>query len=224
MTTAEFEYSPIPARALAGMKNFFPDEDSIAARYAAFADVAPRPGDSEGDTEVLDGVTFTHHFVDAPGDHETVRFHYVEAGSGEPVVFLHGLPDSWYQWHHQMAALAGEYRVITKYDLPDDELRRTIQEFSYPGIDRAVPRYFHSSTFRQEWIQRRRRLLRQWTCPVLLIQGYESKTQPREYYANPKQYLPNVKDAGVVFIDAGHFWSMERPDEVTEAIRQLLKM
>src|ERR1700677_4129417 len=91
MTTAEFEYSLIPARALAGMKDFFPDEDSIAARYAAFAGVAPRPGDNEGDTEVLDGVTFTHHFVDAPGDHETVRFHYVEAGSGEPVVFLHGL-------------------------------------------------------------------------------------------------------------------------------------
>jgi len=112
MTTAEFEYSLIPARALAGMKDFFPDEDSIAARYAAFAGVAPRPGDNEGDTEVLDGVAFTHHFVDAPGDHETVRFHYVEAGSGEPVVFLHGLPDSWYQWHHQMAALAGEYRVI----------------------------------------------------------------------------------------------------------------
>jgi pimeloyl-ACP methyl ester carboxylesterase len=332
MMKAEFEYSPIPARALAAMKDFFPDEERIAARCAAFTDVRPRPGDSEGATETLDGATFTHHFVEAPGDHETVRFHYAEAGTGEPIVFLHGLPDSWYQWHHQMAALAAEYRVIavdlkgygqsekspgdyrhegaaeqlfgalqmigaerfnlvthdrgtvqadfiaanhpdavlrygrgeqhlhhfhsdlapqaeifaeapwtgvmndrahfvvwlytwiTKYNVPDTELRRVIQEYSYPGIDRAVPRYFHSSTFRQEWLQRRRRLLRQWTCPVLLIQGYDSKTQPREYYNDPGQYLPNAKDAGVVFIDAGHFWPMERPSEVTDAIRQLLRM
>jgi pimeloyl-ACP methyl ester carboxylesterase len=332
MPEVEFEYSPIPERALAAMKDFFPDEERIAARCAAFGDVPPRPGDSEGATETLDGTTFTHHFVEAPGDHETVRFHYVEAGAGEPIVFLHGLPDSWYQWHHQMAALATGHRVIgvdlkgygqsekspgdyrhegaaeqlfsalqiigaerfslvthdrgtvqadfiaanhpdavlrygrgeqhlhhfhddlapqakifaeapwtgvmndrtrfvvwlytwiTKYDVSDAELRRVIQEYSYPGIDRAVPRYFHSSTFRQEWIQRRRRLLRQWTCPVLLIQGYDSKTQPREYYTDPAQYLPNARNVAVVFIDAGHFWSMERPAEVTSAIRQLLSM
>jgi pimeloyl-ACP methyl ester carboxylesterase len=116
------------------------------------------------------------------------------------------------------------YTWVGKYDIPDDELRRVIQEYSYPGIDRAVPRYFHSSTFRQEWIQRRRRLMRQWTCPVLIIQGYDSKTQPREYYADPAQYLPSAKAADVAFIDAGHFWPMERPAQVTAAIRQLLAM
>ena len=43
-----------------------------------------------------------------------MTWHYVEAGagSGEPIVFLHGIPDSWYQWHPQMAALASTHRCI----------------------------------------------------------------------------------------------------------------
>lgn len=50
----------------------------------------------------------SHHFADAAG----LTWHYVEAGEGEPIVFLHGLPESWYSWHYQLEALSGEYRVI----------------------------------------------------------------------------------------------------------------
>src|SRR3954468_16389207 len=32
--------------------------------------------------------------------------HYVEAGRGEPVLFLHGFPEFWYSWRHQLPALA----------------------------------------------------------------------------------------------------------------------
>jgi pimeloyl-ACP methyl ester carboxylesterase len=35
-----------------------------------------------------------------------VRLHYVEAGRGEPVVLLHGFPEFWYAWRHQLPALA----------------------------------------------------------------------------------------------------------------------
>src|SRR5262245_27092523 len=85
MTASEVpEYSELPARAAKLLADLLPDETKIAARVAQFADVEPRPLDKDGDTEVLDGVTFTHHFVDAPGDEETVRFHFVEAGDGEP--------------------------------------------------------------------------------------------------------------------------------------------
>ena len=38
--------------------------------------------------------------------------HYVEAGAGEPVVLLHGFPESWYSWRHQIEALAPHFRVI----------------------------------------------------------------------------------------------------------------
>ena len=41
--------------------------------------------------------------------------HVVEAGppDGDPVLVLHGWPQNWYQWRHQIPALAGAgYRVI----------------------------------------------------------------------------------------------------------------
>lgn len=42
-----------------------------------------------------------------------VRLHYVEAGEGPLVVLLHGFPEFWYSWRHQIPALAGAgFRVI----------------------------------------------------------------------------------------------------------------
>ncbi len=35
-----------------------------------------------------------------------VRLHYVEAGSGPLVILLHGFPEFWYSWRHQIVALA----------------------------------------------------------------------------------------------------------------------
>lgn len=49
---------------------------------------------------------------------------------------------------------------ITKLPIPDHEVVRTIQEFSLPGVSRAIPTYFSSSSFRAEWLDRRYRLLK----------------------------------------------------------------
>jgi pimeloyl-ACP methyl ester carboxylesterase len=35
-----------------------------------------------------------------------IGLHYVEAGAGRPVVLLHGFPEFWYSWRHQLPALA----------------------------------------------------------------------------------------------------------------------
>ncbi|MEU5844781.1 alpha/beta fold hydrolase [Saccharopolyspora shandongensis] len=43
-----------------------------------------------------------HRFVRA-GD---IRMHVAEAGSGPLVVLLHGFPETWYSWRHQLRALA----------------------------------------------------------------------------------------------------------------------
>ena len=44
-----------------------------------------------------------HHFTKT-----TPRLHYVSAGppNGQPVILLHGFPDFWYGWRHQIPALA----------------------------------------------------------------------------------------------------------------------
>ena len=41
-----------------------------------------------------------------------VRMHYVTAGEGEPLVLLHGWPQTWYEWRDLIPALAKKFRVI----------------------------------------------------------------------------------------------------------------
>ncbi len=54
----------------------------------------------------------THRTGEAAG----VRWHWVEAGDGDPVVLLHGIPESWACWKHQMPTLATQFRVLA-FDL-----------------------------------------------------------------------------------------------------------
>ncbi len=50
----------------------------------------------------------THRYVTVNG----VRLHYAEAGSGEPLVLIHGFPQNWYMWRALIPELAKHYRVI----------------------------------------------------------------------------------------------------------------
>jgi len=50
----------------------------------------------------------SHHTVRANG----IRQHWVEAGSGPPLVLLHGFPETWYAWRKQIPVLSRHYRVI----------------------------------------------------------------------------------------------------------------
>jgi pimeloyl-ACP methyl ester carboxylesterase len=322
-----FEYTPLPERIrdLPG-----PDEPAaaiLARRIDELRDVGARTPDLEGATEQIDGISYTHHFIEAPGDSELIRWHYVECGSGEPIVFVHGVPCSWFMWHHQMSALSeqfrcisvdlkgygqsdkrtGDYRqegvaqqlaaaldaigldsfdavgfdrgavildylgakhparfrsytriaqhlyhfhpalapqemmfvnpetaaitrdpvrmVISAYasapghDIAEADLRREIQEFAWPQVGWAVPRYFNSSSFRKEWIDRRSWLMRSWTFPVLILQGAQDSRQPVEFYQHVEQWLP---DGRVEFIDAGHFLVLETSAAVTHALARFL--
>ncbi|TWV33870.1 alpha/beta hydrolase [Streptomyces misionensis] len=52
---------------------------------------------------------FTHRLVPSPGG----RTHLVEQGSGPLVLLVHGFPESWYSWRHQLPALAAAgYRAV----------------------------------------------------------------------------------------------------------------
>src|SRR2546426_8968063 len=41
-----------------------------------------------------------------------VKLAYVEAGSGEPVVFVHGIPTDYRAWNSQIGPFSGKYHVI----------------------------------------------------------------------------------------------------------------
>ena len=41
-----------------------------------------------------------------------VRLHYAHAGQGPLIVFLHGFPQCWYTWRHQLADLGRDHLVL----------------------------------------------------------------------------------------------------------------
>ncbi len=50
-----------------------------------------------------------HHSVFANG----VRLHFAACGTGPTVILVHGFPESWYSWRHQLPALAeAGYRAV----------------------------------------------------------------------------------------------------------------
>lgn len=331
--TTLYEYTTPPSRVHAGLEKAFDRLSRVDQLLPELPETPPRAPDTDGDEERLGKVTFTHRFVDSPGDGETVRWHYVEGGPAHApvVVFLHGVPDSWWQWHYALEALGADYRclaidlkgygqsekgtgdfrqegvaiqlaalldqlrverfslithdrgtpvgdhlaalmgnrvirygrgqqhlwhlhpdlhpqqemftspdapsmladarrlVVTAYyllterEVKESDLVRTVQEFSYDGISTAVPRYFNSSSFRQEWVERRTRLIPRWKCPVLLLQGADDPVQPREFYTDPLVVAKLPQGSGVHLFDSGHFWPFEAPEETVTVLREFLK-
>lgn len=331
---SRLQYTPLPERAQEIVDNLVPPTEGFEEELAKYKHIHPPTPNKEGDIEIIDDVSFTHHFIDGPGDAEVVKWHYVSAGSpaAEPLVFLHGIPESWFQYAHVIAHLSSSFHCIaidlkgygqsstlpgdythegasnqlyamlqllhiarfnlvthdrgtvqgdflaanhpssiiryirgeqhlyhyhpslspqdalfrnapytglmadpTRFvvwvhsfargpvPIPEKDVARTIQEFSHEGVTRAVPRYFNSSSFRAEWLERRNRLLEAWTCPALILQGYDSRTQPREFYEKAREYIPNAERVEVKYITGGHFWTLESPKEVAVAIEEFVK-
>jgi pimeloyl-ACP methyl ester carboxylesterase len=52
--------------------------------------------------------SFTSRHAEVNG----VRLHYVDGGTGSPLVLLGGWPQTWWQWHKVMPALAERHRVF----------------------------------------------------------------------------------------------------------------
>lgn len=59
-----------------------------------------------GADQLLERVTYG--YVDSRG----VNIHYATLGQGPLVVMIHGFPDFWYTWRHQMVALAPHFQVV----------------------------------------------------------------------------------------------------------------
>ena len=60
---------------------------------------------SQGD--IFDRVT--HGYATSP---DGVKIHYASLGKGPLVVMIHGFPDFWYSWRHQMAVLSEKFQVV----------------------------------------------------------------------------------------------------------------
>lgn len=63
------------------------------------------------------------HFTDRYADNNGVNLHYMAGGDGPLVVFIHGFPDFWYTWRHQLGPIAETHSVAAMdtrgYNLSD---------------------------------------------------------------------------------------------------------
>jgi pimeloyl-ACP methyl ester carboxylesterase len=60
-----------------------------------------------GQADIYDKVT--HGYAVSEGG---VKIHYASLGSGPLVVMIHGFPDFWYSWRHQMEALSDRFQMV----------------------------------------------------------------------------------------------------------------
>jgi len=318
----DFEYRPVSDAALALMREGHNHPEMCAILDEVIAEgVPPAPENNDGEVEDIGGLSVTHRFVDAPGESETVRWHYVEAGAGPTLVLMHGIPQSWHMWAPILPELAKHFRCIAidlkgygqsdkrrgdyrhegaagqvvslldtigvgdfhlfshdrgsvqadfiaasegtrvkrwvrgsqhlihfhpdlapqeilftdletrgilqdpmkmfqwgfgrlcKHPIPREQVIRAVQEFSRPGTGLAVERYFQSSTFRKDWIDRRTRLIPAWRADILVLQGSDEPPMPVENYQGLEEYLPDVT---VELVDGGHFYVEENPQGTLE--------
>lgn len=68
--------------------------------------VAVAPVAASDEPPLMDRVEFGY------ADNGGVKIHYASLGEGPLVVMIHGFPDFWYSWRHQMEALASDFQVV----------------------------------------------------------------------------------------------------------------
>jgi pimeloyl-ACP methyl ester carboxylesterase len=51
---------------------------------------------------------FEHRYADV----SNIRLHYVTAGKGKLIMFLHGFPEFWYGWKNQLAEFGRDYQAV----------------------------------------------------------------------------------------------------------------
>jgi epoxide hydrolase 4 len=66
---------------------------------------APPETSTVGEGELA--VEVSHHFADL----DDCRLHYVARGEGKPILCLHGFPQFWFLWRHQLADLGADHAV-----------------------------------------------------------------------------------------------------------------
>lgn len=92
---------------------------------------------------------WTHAFITTNG----IQLHYVTQGDGPLMLFLHGFPEFWYSWRHQIPEFATDHKVVAldlrgynESDKPTEQSAYVMAEFIKDikgvitglGYDRAV--------------------------------------------------------------------------------------
>lgn len=88
------------------------------------------------DASLVDGTD--DGWVEVGESNQRVRLHYVSAGEGPLVLFLHGFPDFWYSWRNQLGPIAKAGFRAVALDLRGYNLSDKPAEVAAYGVTRVA--------------------------------------------------------------------------------------
>lgn len=170
-----------------------------------------------------------HRIVSTNG----VRLHCVVEGDGPLVVLLHGFPDFWYSWRHQIAALSPHFRVVAP-DLRgynESEKPAGVEAYAMPELVADVLGLIHAFgereavivghdwgggvawSFAMEHPEATRKLV-VMNCPHLAIFQRELQNDPRQLLKSWYMFFFQLPWVPELLLGAGNAWA------VGNAVRQ----
>lgn len=84
----------------------------------------------------LGTTTLQHQFIRTNG----IRLHYVTQGQGPLLLFLHGFPEFWYTWRHQIPVFAEFFKVVA-VDLRgynDSDKPAAVSDYAMPELVKDI--------------------------------------------------------------------------------------
>lgn len=93
-----------------------------------------------GEIEMLGDVEATHWYAEAEG----IIWHFVTTGNpdNEPFVIVHGLPESWYAFHHQMRDLSDQFYCIGVDVMGNGQSEKSVDlDYSYASMAKHLARF-----------------------------------------------------------------------------------
>ncbi|ARD70010.1 alpha/beta hydrolase BbdC (plasmid) [Aminobacter sp. MSH1] len=129
---------------------------------------------------------------------------------------IYGNPDFYFKFRLQK---------MLKNPVKQELLDLLKAQMRFPGMNTAVIRYFQSSSFEKERLDRTSRLFKNMHFPVLLLQAADDDGQPPFYYNDPTNpAVAQFPNARLQFIEnCGHYSNLEKPEQVTAAIESMLQ-
>lgn len=106
-------------------------------RYPQPANYPLGAENAHGEIEMIGDVEATHWYADADG----ITWHFVTTGdpSNEPMVFVHGFPESWYTFHNQMRDLSDQYYCIAVDTLGNGQSDKRLElDYRYSAIAESL--------------------------------------------------------------------------------------
>lgn len=107
-----------------------------------------------------------HHYFKT----RDVRLHYVKAGSGFPLVLLHGWPQSWYSWHKLIPTLSQKYSIIAPDLRGLGDSSRPLTGYDKANIAEDIRRLVHEHLNINEYFL----MAHDWGGPVAFVLASEN--------------------------------------------------